>query len=233
MLQTNFGKYKYLGLFAALNITFLLLSNFMAARVIQIYGIGVSVTVLFFPFSYLIADVLTEVYGYAQARSVIWLSVCCSLLAAVIARVSLEVPPAPFFQNDASYQLVFSAGPRVAIAGLIALFSGDICNSYVLAKIKIWSKGKHMWLRFIVSTIVGEGVNTLIFYSLVLFGTMSNEHLVQGVLMGWLAKTLVEIVMLPITYPVVDKLKKTEGVDYYDYATNFNPFITDETEGKA
>jgi len=225
MLRTDFGSFKYLGLFAALNTTFLLLSNFTAARLISIGGIGVSVTVLYFPFTYLIADILTEVYGYAQARSVIWLSIFCSVVAAAVAALGLLVPPAVFFHDDAAFQQIFSSAPKIAIATLLAVFTGDICNSYVLAKMKIWSGGRQLWLRFVVSTLIGEGVNTLVFYGIALYGILPNDMLVQGILMGWAAKTAVEIVLLPVTYPVVRFLKRVEGVDYFDRDTDFNPFI--------
>ncbi len=225
MLRSNFGTFKYLGLFSALNVTFLLLSNFTAGRIIGIEGVGVSVTVLYFPFTYLIADILTEVYGYAQARSVIWLSLFCSIVAAGVVDLALLVPPAPFFTQDSGYQQIFSAAPKMAIATLLAVFTGDICNSYVLAKLKIWSKGRRLWLRFVVSTVLGEGVNTLVFYGIALYGVLPNDLLVQGILMGWAVKTLVEVVLLPVTYPVVAFLKRVEGVDFYDYETDFNPFI--------
>ena len=226
MLRTNYGTYKYLGLFSALNVTFLLLSNFTAARIIAIDEVGVSVTVLYFPFTYLIADILTEVYGYAQARSVIWLSLFCSLIAAGIVDLALLVPPAGFFTDDAAYQRIFSAAPKMAIATLLAVFTGDICNSYVLAKMKIWNRGRHLWIRFVTSTVIGEGVNTLVFYGIALYGVLPIGQLAQGILMGWAAKTVVEVVLLPVTYPVVFYLKRVEGVDHYDDDTDFNPFIT-------
>jgi len=226
MFRTDYGKYKYLGAFSALNVTFLLLSNFTAARIISVGEVGVSVTVLYFPFTYLIADILTEVYGYAQARSVIWLSIFCSVIAAVVAGLALLVPPAGFFTDDPAFQKIFSAAPKIAMATLLAVFTGDICNSYVLAKMKIWNRGRHLWLRFVVSTLLGEGVNTLVFYGIALYGVLPNNLLVQGILMGWAVKTLVEIVLLPVTYPVVSFLKRVEGVDFYDTDTDFNPFTT-------
>jgi queuosine precursor transporter len=113
----------------------------------------------------------------------------------------------------------------MAIATLLAVFTGDICNSYVLAKLKIWSEGRHLWLRFVVSTVLGEGVNTLVFYGIALYGVLPNDLLVQGILMGWAVKTFVEVVLLPVTYPVVAFLKRVEGVDFYDTETDFNPFI--------
>jgi uncharacterized integral membrane protein (TIGR00697 family) len=226
MLRTDFGKFKYLGLLAALNITFLLVSNFTAARIISIGGIGVSVTVLYFPLTYLIADILTEVYGYSRARSIIWLSIVCSIIGAAIAGGQLLVPPAVFFVGDAAYHQIFSSSPKIAGAGLLAVFVGDLANSYTLAKLKIWNQGRHFWLRFVVSTVVGEGLNTLIFYGVALYGVLPNDLLLQSILVGWTIKIIVEVVLLPATYPIVGFLKKIEGVDYYDYDTDFNPFVT-------
>jgi len=207
MLRTDIGKYKYLGLLTGLNITFMLVCNFTAARIISVFGVGVSVTLLYFPLTYLIADILTEVYGYSQARSIIWLSMLCSVSGASVACGQLLVPPALFFKDDA------------------ALLVGDFCNSYTLAKMKVWNKGQYLWFRFVVSTVVGEGVNTVIFYGVALYGVLPNGLLLASVLVGWIGKTLVEVVMLPVTYPIVCHLKKVEGIDYYDYSTNFNPFI--------
>jgi uncharacterized integral membrane protein (TIGR00697 family) len=226
MLRTDFGKFKHLGLLASLNITFLLVSNFTAARIVSVFGVGVSVTILYFPLTYLIADILTEVYGYSQARRVIWLSILCSVVGAVIASGQLWVPHAVFFKGDEAYQQIFSSSPKIAVAGLLAVVVGDFCNSYTLAKVKIWNKGNHLWLRFVVSTIVGEGINTLIFYGVALYGILPDEVFFASIFVGWACKTLVEVVMLPVTYPVVRYLKRIEGIDYYDHATNFNPFVS-------
>jgi uncharacterized integral membrane protein (TIGR00697 family) len=225
MLGTDFGKYKYLGFLAGLNITFLLVSNFTAARIISFFGVGVSVTLLYSPITYLIADILTEVYGYSQARSIIWLSIFCSLIGAAVAGGQLLVPPALFFKDDAAYHQIFSSSPKIAVAGLLAVWAGDFGNSYTLARMKVWNRGNHLWLRFVASTLVGEGINTLIFYGIALYGVLPNNVLLASILIGWLGKTLVEVVMLPVTYPIVRYLKKVEGIDFYDYATNFNPFV--------
>jgi uncharacterized integral membrane protein (TIGR00697 family) len=229
MLRTDFGKYKYLGFLAGLNITFLLVSNFTAARIISVFGVGVSVTLFYFPLTYLVADILTEVYGYAQARSIIWLSIFCSVIGATIASGQLSVPPAIFFKDDAAYHQIFSSSPKIAIAGLLAVLVGDFCNSYVLAKMKIWNKGKYLWLRFVASTIVGEGLNTVIFYGVALYGILPNGLLLASVAVGWIGKSFVEVVMLPFTYPLVRFLKKVEGIDHYDYATDFNPFASGQS----
>ena len=218
-------RFKYLGVLVALNITFLLVSDFTGARIIAIYGIGVSVTVLYFPLTYLIADLMTEVYGYGPARRAIWLSILCSILGSAVAGAQLLVPPAAFFESDTAYQTIFSPSLRVAVAGLLAYFGGDMCNAYVLAKMKIWDRGKRLWARFVASTVAGEGVNTVVFYGIALHGVLPSSMLVQGVLMGWAAKVLVEVVMLPMTYVVVRFLKTTEHIDHYDYETDFNPFL--------
>jgi uncharacterized integral membrane protein (TIGR00697 family) len=226
MVRSDFGRYKYLGFLAGLNITFLLVSNFTAARIISVFGVGVSVTILYFPLTYLIADILTEVYGYSEARRIIWLSIFCSVVGASVAGGQLLVPPAVFFKDDAAYHQIFSSSPKIAVAGLLAVLVGDFCNSYTLAKMKVWSRGNHLWLRFVGSTVVGEGINTLIFYGVALYGILPNRVLLASILIGWFGKTLVEVVLLPVTYPIVRYLKKVEGIDYYDYATDFNPFVS-------
>jgi queuosine precursor transporter len=216
---------KFITLLTALNVTFLLVSDFTGARIIGLYGVGVSVTVLYFPITYLIGDVLTEVYGYAQSRRVIWVSMFCSIAGTATGGGQLAVPPAAFFDADAAYRIVFTSSLTIAAAGLFAFFAGDIANSYVLAKLKIWDGGKRLWLRFVSSTIVGEGVNTLLFYGVALHSVLPQRLLLRGVLMAWTVKVIVEVVMLPVSYCVVRFLKRAEGVDHYDYETNFNPFL--------
>jgi uncharacterized integral membrane protein (TIGR00697 family) len=217
--------YQYLGLLMALNITFLLVSDFTGARIISIAGVGVSVTVLYFPFTYLIGDILTEVYGYAEARRIIWISIGCSIVGSLVAGSQLLVRPAVFFRDDPAYQTIFSLSPTIAIAGVLAYFAGDISTSYVMAKMKIWDQGRRLWLRFVSSTVVGEGVNTALFYGIALHGVLPARALARGTGMGWAVKVIVEVVMLPITYAVVRYLKRAEGTDHYDYGTDFNPFV--------
>ncbi|QBR04286.1 VUT family protein (plasmid) [Paraburkholderia pallida] len=216
---------RYLGVLLALNVTFLLVSDFTGSRIIAMFGLGVSVTVFYFPFSYLIGDVLTEVYGYAQARRVIWISMFCSITGSGIAKAQLLVPAASFFAYDPAFQQLFSPGVKVSVAGLAAFFAGDIANSYVLAKMKIWDQGRRLWARFACSTLVGEGVNTALFYGIALRGLLPGSLLIRGMTVGWAIKVLVEIAMLPVSYRVVRLLKQAENLDHYDYGTNFNPFI--------
>ena len=215
---------KFLNLLTALNVTFLLVSDFTGARVIGIFGVGVSVTVLYFPLTYLIGDLVTEVYGYARSRHVIWISMGCSIAGSAIAAAQLAVPAAAFFERDAAYATVFSVSLRTAVAGLIAFFVGDICNSFLLAKMKIWDQGRRLWARFVSSTVVGEGVNTLLFYGIALHGVLPGRLLWLSVLIGWCAKVAIEVLMLPLSYAVVRHLKRAEDIDYYDRDTDFNPF---------
>jgi uncharacterized integral membrane protein (TIGR00697 family) len=146
-------------------------------------------------------------------------------LAGLTYQLVAFIPPAPFFQANEAYQTVFYTVPRILIGGWLAVFMGDIANDYVLAKMKIWTKGKFLWARLMGSTIVGQGINTAVFYVIGLYGILPGSVLLQGILMGWFLKTMVEVVMTPITYVVVRKLKAAEGIDYYDDKTNFNPFI--------
>jgi hypothetical protein len=138
----------------------------------------------------------------------------------------LQIPAAPIFHDEAAYQTVLSTGLRMAVAALIAVFAGDICNSYILAKMKIWMGGRRLWARFVVSTFFGEGVNTLVFYFMAFYGVLELTTLLTAIVAGTLAKTAWEIIALPLTYPVVRRLKSIEKVDYYDRNTDFNPFIT-------
>ena len=224
MIQ-DISRFRFINLLTALNVTFLLVSDFTGARIIGMYDIGVSVTVLYFPITYLIGDVLTEVYGYGHSRRVIWISMFCSIIGSAIAGGQLSVPAADFFGADAAYRTVFSPSLKVSTAGLLAFFAGDVCNSYVLAKLKIWDRGKRLWVRFVASTVVGEGVNTALFYGIALYSVLPQRLMLRGILMGWTTKVIVEVVMLPVSYRVVAFLKRAEAVDHYDYDTNFNPFL--------
>jgi|SRR5579863_7573749 len=219
------SEFRYINLLTALNVTFLLTSDFTGARIIGVYGVGVSVTVLYFPITYLIGDLVTEVYGYSHSRRVIWISMLCSLAGSAIAGGQLAVPAASFFDADAAYRRVFSPSLTISAAGILAFFAGDICNSFVLAKLKIWDRGKRLWIRFVASTIVGEGVNTVLFYCIALHNVLPQQLLLRGVLVGWAIKVIVEVVMLPASYRAVRFLKRAEAVDHYDYDTNFNPFL--------
>ena len=224
-VSRSLKQYKYLGLITALYITFQLVSDITAGKIVQLGIFTVSATVLYFPFTYIFADVLTEVYGYAKARSVVWMVFFSSVIAGLIYVVVVALPPAIGFDANDAYTRVLGQIPRILIGGWIAVWIGGILNDYTLAKMKVWTKGKYLWTRTIGSTIVGEGANTVLFYVIALYAVIPTSLLITSVLSGWFLKVAVEVIMTPVTYKVVAKLKKVEGEDYYDTNTNFNPLI--------
>jgi queuosine precursor transporter len=217
--------FKYLGLLTMLYVTFQLVSDVTAGKLISLAGVSVSVTVLYFPITYIFSDVLTEVYGYARARAVLWTVVVASVIAGLIYQLVVYLPPASGFDADSAYRRVFSQVPRILLGGWIAVFAGDILNNYILAKLKLLTNGRFLWIRTIGSTIVGELANTTIFYVVGLYGIIPTPVLIEAITAGWIIKTGVEVVMTPVTYVVVARLKKSEGEDYFDVGTNFNPLI--------
>ncbi len=187
------------------------------------FGAGV----LFFPLSFIFGDILTEVYGYSASRRVIWVGFVGLTFASFMAWMIVALPPAPFWKNQEVYEIAFGSVWRVSLAGLVAFAAGEFVNSYVMAKMKILTKGKHLWTRTIGSTILGEGVDSILFYPLAFYnsGIIPNDKLMLVVFAQFLAKTLVEVLFTPITYAVIKFLKKHEKIDFYDTKTNFNPFI--------
>jgi hypothetical protein len=218
-------KYRFLGFLTCLYITMQLVSDVTAGKIIQFWHFPVSVTVLYFPITYIFADILTEVYGYARARSVLWTVLICSVSAGVLYQLVVWLPPAQGFDANAAYTRVLGQVPRILLGGWIAVFAGDILNNFVLAKMKILTKGRFLWTRTIGSTIVGEFANTAIFYLIGLYGVLPTQLLVQSIFTGWILKVLVEVVFTPLTYWVVGNLKRLENEDYYDTDTDFNPLI--------
>jgi queuosine precursor transporter len=186
------------------------------------FGAGV----LFFPVSYIFGDILTEVYGYSRARRVIWTGFAALIFAAVMAAVVVALPPAPTWPNQSVYEIAFGNTWRIAGASMIAYFCGEFVNSYVLAKMKVATEGRHMGARFVTSTVAGEAVDSALFYPLAFYnsGIMPNELVLTLVVSQFITKTFVEIGFLPITMRLVARLKRAENEDYYDRKTDFNPF---------
>lgn len=216
-------QYKYLGLLTILYVTFQLVSDVSAGKIVSLGIFTVSATVLYFPITFIIADVLTEVYGYARARRVLWQVLLASVLAGIVYQIVVWLPAAPGFDAAPAYSRVLGAVPRILLGGWIAVWVGSILNDYIMARMKVWTNGKYLWMRTIGSTIVGEGANTALFYMIALYAIIPNNILVASILSGWFLKVVVEVVMTPVTYAVVNKLKKVEGEDYYDRNTDFNP----------
>jgi uncharacterized integral membrane protein (TIGR00697 family) len=218
-------RYKYYDLVMASFVTVLVCSNVIgAAKVSTLWGFSFGAGVLFFPISYIFNDVLTEVYGYARARKVVWAGFAALIFASVMSFVVVALPPAADWGDQEAYQTIFGQTPRIVLASILAFFVGELSNSYILAKMKIWSEGRHLWMRTIGSTIVGEGVDSAVFYPVAFFGVWSNDLLVDVMLANYLIKTAWEAVVTPVTYRAVSFLKRVEREDYFDRDTNFTPF---------
>ena len=209
----------------AIFVTVLICSNVIgAAKVATLWGFTFGAGVLFFPISYIFNDVLTEVYGYARARKVVWAGFGALIFASFMSLVVVWLPPSADWGDQGAYQTVFGQTPRIVFASIAAFFVGELSNSYVLAKMKIQTKGRLLWLRTVGSTIVGEGIDSAVFYPVAFFGVWSNELLLQVMVSNYLIKCGWEAAITPITYKVVSFLKRAEREDYYDYETDFTPF---------
>jgi hypothetical protein len=230
--MTAHRAYRYYDLVMVAFVTVLVCSNLIGpAKIAQLdlpllgtltFGAGV----LFFPISYVFGDILTEVYGYARSRRVIWAGFAALAFAALMAWVIVKLPPASFWNNQAAYEIAFGSTWRIALASLIAFLSGEFVNSFVLAKMKIWTAGRWLWTRTIGSTLVGEGVDSALFYPLAFYGSgiIPDDKLPFVMLAQFVAKVGVEVVFTPLTYKIVAWLKRAEHEDYYDRNTDFNPF---------
>lgn len=188
----------------------------------RMFGAGI----LFFPLGYVIGDVLTEVYGYARARRVIWAGFVALVFMAFMSWVVVALPPAAGWEGQAAYESVFGQVWRIVFASVTAFWAGEFVNSYVMARMKIWTGGKHLWSRTIGSTVVGQGVDSLIFYPLAFWGVWSKEQVITVMITNWLLKVGWEVVLTPVTYAAVNWLKRKEGVDIFDEGTDFSPFKT-------
>lgn len=217
-------NYKYLGLLVCFSAVMAVIANTIAGKITHIGFLTLSAGSLCIPITYIIGDTLTEVYGYKQARRATWIVVGASLLVAVFYQLAIYLPPAQGFTNNEAFTTVLSMAPRVAIGALAALFAGQFINDYVLAKMKILTKGKYLWSRTIGSTVAGQAADSTLFYVIALYSVIPNGLLIKSILSAWFAKVLIEVAITPVTYYVVRKLKKAEGVDYYDKDTNFTPF---------
>ena len=224
-------SFRYFDFVMAAFVTILLLSNVIGAAKPTfitisgeqwVYGAGI----LFFPLGYVIGDVLTEVYGYARARRVIWAGFAAVTFMAFMSWVVVALPPAEGWEGQAAYETVFGQVPRIVAASILAFWAGELVNSYVMARMKVWTQGKLLWTRTIGSTIVGQGVDSLIFYPLAFLGVWETSVVLTVMATNWLLKVLWEVILTPVTYAVVGWLKKREGVDVFDEKTNFTPFST-------
>ncbi len=224
VLSIGGRPYKCLFYLTLAYIVIEMVSEITAGKIILLFGYSVSVSVLYFPLTFVIADVLTEVYGYAIARRVLWIVLAVSVVTTLIYKGVTVMPSPAFFTGAAAYERVFGIVPQIFLGGWIAVFAGESANNYVMAKLKVYTDGRYLWVRTIGSTVVGQGINTLLFYVIALYGSIPWAAMTQAILAGWLFKVLVEIICTPIVYKVVSHLKKIEHEDHFDRGTNFNPF---------
>jgi uncharacterized integral membrane protein (TIGR00697 family) len=225
--------FEYYDFVMAAFVAILLLSNVLGAGKIAnivLPGIGdwpFGAGILFFPLSYVIGDVLTEVYGYARARRCIWAGFAGLLFMAMMSWVVVALPPHESWGGQAAYESVFGQVPRIVFASIVAFWCGEFVNSYVLARMKIWTDGKKLWTRTIGSTVLGQGVDSLLFYPLAFIGVFETETVLKLMLTQWVLKVTWEALLTPVTYAVVGWLKRVEGVDVFDRGTDFTPFRAD------
>ena len=230
--MTTPRNYRYYEFVMAAFVTVLICANLIGpAKITQLdlpllgivtFGAGV----LFFPISYVFGDILTEVYGYARARRVIWAGFAGLGFASFMTTVVVALPPAPFWTHQAAYEVAFGNTPRIVAASMIAYFCGEFVNSYVLAKMKLATRGRWLWTRTIGSTIAGEAVDSALFYPLAFYGAgiIPDDKLPMVMAAQFVAKVGVEVALTPLTYKIVNFLKRAEQVDHYDRDTDFNPF---------
>ena len=204
-------------------VTSLITANIIAVKVIGIGPLILPAAIIIFPLSYIFGDILTEVYGYSWTRRVIWLGFICNLIFVIFAWIGQILPPAVFWSGQEAYESILGYAPRLLIASFTGYLAGEFVNSFVMAKMKIMTRGRWLWTRTIASTILGQGLDTSIFITLAFIGTPSFMPVM--ILYHWLVKTAIEAVATPLTYIMVNYLKRKEAIDTYDDKTRFNPFI--------
>ena len=229
--QINNADIKYSHRFLIVVVLFiacLIAANITAVKLISIFGLVLPAAIIIFPISYILGDVLTEVYGYRQARRVIWLGFFCNLIVVVGILLGQILPAASFWDGQAAYERILGYAPRILVASFLAYLVGEFANSFVLAKMKIATNGRWLWTRTIGSTLVGQGLDSLLFITLAFVGTIPLAALATAIITQWLAKSVYEAVVTPLTYRAVNFLKRREGLDVFDYETQFNPFLIRE-----
>lgn len=225
-------SFRWFDLAMAAFVSILLLSNVLGAGKVAVvhlpligewpFGAGI----LFFPLAYVIGDILTEVYGYARARRCIWAGTAALLFMAFMSTVVVALPPARQWAGQEAYELVFGQVPRIVFASILAFWAGEFANSFIMAKMKLWTEGRHLWTRTIGSTFVGQGIDSLIFYPAAFLGAAgwSTDLVLTVMLTQWVLKVGWEVLLTPVTYAIVGFLKRQEGVDVFDEHTDFTPF---------
>jgi len=224
MTRTGQRGYKYFDLIMALFVAVLLTSNIASTKILKLGPFTFDGGTLLFPISYIFGDILTEVYGYRRSRRVIWVGFGCAALMAVVLAVVGALPPAEGWEYQAAYEAILGTTTRIVLASLIAYSAGEFSNSYTLARMKVLTRGRWLWTRTIGSTLVGQGVDTVLFVTIAFAGTLPWPLFWSIVISNYVFKCGLEAVMTPATYRVTEFLKREENEDVYDIDTDFNPF---------
>ena len=225
MTPTPRTTWKYFTLVSSVFVAVLLISNTVGTKVFSVFGLDLPGGVIVFPIAYIFGDILTEVYGYRASRSIIWTGLACNLLMVAVYLIVEELPPAAFWPNQEAFEVTLGFVPRIVAASMVAYFLGEIANAYVMAKMKVLTEGRHLWARTIGSTAVGQGIDTLAFCAVAFIGVFPTEAILSIIVSNYVFKVGYEALATPLTYVVVARLKRAEGVDVYDRDTNFNPFL--------
>jgi hypothetical protein len=223
MLVNEKRSYKYLDLFINIFVVVLIVSNLIAPKLVDVGWLTFSAAQLLFPITYIFGDVFTEVYGYSASRRAIWMGFMGSVIMALFGMFAIWLPPAAGFHNQAAFETIFGVVPRNIAGSLLAYWAGEFANSLTVAKMKLWTEGRYLWTRTVGSTVIGQLVDTTIVIVVIFWGNPPSL-MVHLIVSGYIFKVVYEVLATPLTYWVVNFLKREEGVDYFDRRTNFNPF---------
>lgn len=228
-VSTSIKQYRYLDIIIALFVAILLISNIVSTKITTFGPFTLDSGIVLFPLAYIFGDILTEVYGFARARRVIWLGFLTNILMASVFMLVVALPAAPDWQNQKAFETILGFTPRIVMASMIAYLAGEFFNSVILAKLKIRTKGKFLWMRTLGSSVIGQLFDTVLFILIAFVGVFPTEVLISLILSNYVLKLTVEALFTPLTYAIVNTLKKAEHEDYFDYRTNFNPLALKRT----
>ena len=222
------SRSKYFILIAILFVTVLMISNTVASKIVQIGPFSFAGAIFIFPISYIFGDILTEVYGYKATRKIVWSGFASLILMALAYWFVQILPGAAFWKNQNAYDLILGGVPRIVLGSIVAYFVGEFSNSFVMSKMKIWSNGKHLWMRTIGSTVAGEGLDSVFFNVIAFLGVLPGGAVLALIVSAFVFKVAYEIIATPFTYIVINYLKRSEGIDVYDRGIDYNPFLLRE-----
>jgi uncharacterized integral membrane protein (TIGR00697 family) len=223
-LTKTFRDFRYYEILLVIFVVVLLISNLVGPKICAIGPFAISAAQLLFPITYIFGDIFTEVYGYGASRRAIWIAFFAEALLAVLGLIAVAAPPHPSWHDQKAFETVFYQYPRMIVASLLAFWCGEFVNSFVMAKMKILTGGRHLWTRTIGSTAAGQAVDTCVVMIVAFAGRTDLSVIVNLILSGYFGKVLYEVLATPLTYLIVNKLKRAEGMDPFDYGTRFNPF---------